>query len=78
MTGKYPHLSGNEMGDVLKSNGFTKVRQKGSHMIFKDSNKAVTVPHHKEVKVKTLKEIIKQSGLSVDDFIQDKKKDKAR
>lgn len=47
---------------VLEQNGFTFVRQKGSHKLYKKGDLRVTVPfHNKDLKPGTLTSIIKQA-----------------
>lgn len=48
------------------------VRQRGSHRIYiKENNLAVTIPYHnKDLKPKTLKHIIKQTGLELKQFLE--------
>jgi len=68
---KLPVLSGRECVRALEKAGFGVVRQKGSHlMLARDDPPAyVTVPNHKELDRGTLKSILRQAGLSVDEFI---------
>ena len=51
----------------MEQNGFAFVRQKGSHMIMQrrlpDTTVTVPVPDHSELRLGTLKSIIRQSGL---------------
>ncbi len=66
-------LSGREVCDILKANGFTFVSQKGSHIKMRYEIEdetgivivtySVTVPDHKTLKIGTLSGIIRQSGL---------------
>ena len=58
---------------ILRENGFTLSRQKGSHMIWKDTenNIIVPVPLHgksKPIPIGTLMAIIKQSKISKEKF----------
>ena len=57
---------------VLKKLGFIERRQTGSHIIFRNSQsgKIVPVPSHsnKDLKLGTLRSIIRQSGVSVEEF----------
>lgn len=64
-------LSGRKVRAALERAGFTFVRQKGSHMILRRSNPAgwVVVPDHRQVKPGTLKGIIADAGLAVDEFV---------
>jgi len=52
---------------LLEKNGFFSVRQKGSHIVMQRSIDSTTytaiVPDHKEIKIGTLRSIIRQSGL---------------
>lgn len=55
-----------EMASLLEKNGFTNVRQKGSHAMDKNSttNRQVTVPMHAKDLSKGLENAIKkQAGL---------------
>ncbi|NET00431.1 MAG: addiction module toxin, HicA family [Sphaerospermopsis sp. SIO1G1] len=66
--GKLRILSGKEICKILETNGFTEVRQKGSHIVMQkqieDSTLTAIVPNHTSVKVGTLMSIIRQSQLS--------------
>ena len=60
-----------EVIKALERAGFILVRQKGSHRIYVKNRLGVTVPYHnKDLKPKTLKHIIKQSGLEIEEFIK--------
>ena len=65
-------LSGKEVCQILIKNGFSKIRQKGSHIVMQKSYKGSTytaiVPEHKEIKRATLQSIIRQSGISKEIF----------
>lgn len=65
--GKLRVLSGREVCAILELEGFTKVRQRGSHIIMQlktdGSTVTVPVPDYKEVRLGTLQSIIRQSGL---------------
>ena len=71
---KLPRLSGTEVVKLLAKIGFSPARQKGSHIILTketpEGKKAVVVPNHKEVDTGTLLEIIRQSGLKRDEFLE--------
>jgi predicted RNA binding protein YcfA (HicA-like mRNA interferase family) len=66
--GKLRILSGQQVCQILESQGFIKVRQRGSHIImqkvFEDDTITIPVPNHKTLAIGTLQSIIKQSGLS--------------
>lgn len=56
---------------VLKHLGYEFNRQKGSHIILvrtMPTVSSITVPKHKEIAPGTLRAIVRQSGLSVDEF----------
>jgi predicted RNA binding protein YcfA (HicA-like mRNA interferase family) len=65
-------LSGREVCAILERHGFVQVRQRGSHIVMqrKDDNGTTTVPvpDHKEVKIGTLRSIIRQSGVPRAEF----------
>jgi predicted RNA binding protein YcfA (HicA-like mRNA interferase family) len=71
---KLPILSGREVVKALGKTGFLPIRQKGSHIILSrtDSSgkKGLVVPDHKEIDKGTLIEIIRQAGLSRDEFLK--------
>jgi predicted RNA binding protein YcfA (HicA-like mRNA interferase family) len=63
-------LSGREVRQALERLGFVFCRQKGSHMILgrQDPPARVVVPDHKQVRVGTLRRIIADAGLTVEQF----------
>lgn len=65
-------LSGKDVCEILMKHGFVQVRQRGSHIIMqkqiKDSTTTVPVPNHKELRMGTLRSIIRQSRLNKTDF----------
>ena len=67
---KLPRLSGRECIRALEKAGFLIRRQEGSHIIMRRSEPfaQVVVPDHKELDRGTLRAIIRQAGLSVEDF----------
>ncbi|MDB9506315.1 type II toxin-antitoxin system HicA family toxin [Microcystis aeruginosa CS-338/01] len=69
---KLPVISGAECVKALEQIGFAVERQRGSHMILvREAPKTtVSVPDHKELDRGTLRAIIRQVGLSVDEFVE--------
>jgi predicted RNA binding protein YcfA (HicA-like mRNA interferase family) len=69
---KLPKISGRECVKSLEKVGFYFKRQQGSHIILRrdDPFAQVVVPDHKELDRGTLHAIIRQAGLSVDEFIR--------
>jgi len=67
-----PNLSGKAVVKAFERDGWTKARQRGSHVIMvKDGSMAtLSVPDHKEVAKGTLRSLIRASGLSADEFIK--------
>ncbi len=69
-----PVISGRETIAALERLGYVAVRQKGSHVRLRhpsDPARApLTVPDHKELKSGTLRAIIRDAGLSVDQFVE--------
>ncbi len=68
---KLPRISGRECLKALNKVGFYLKRQEGSHMIVRRDEPfaQVTIPDHQELDRGTLRAIIRQVGLSVDEFI---------
>ncbi len=70
---KLPRISSKKAIKVLESLGFEKIRQTGSHVIMKkttsDGQIGCVVPVHRELKIGTLKGILKQAQLSTEEFI---------
>jgi predicted RNA binding protein YcfA (HicA-like mRNA interferase family) len=67
-----PRISGRECVKALGKVGFYFKRQEGSHIVLRrdDPFAQLVVPDHKELDRGTLRAIIRQSGLSVDEFIR--------
>ena len=67
---KLPSISGRECIKALEKAGFYLKRQEGSHIILRrdDSFAQVVVPDHNELDRGTLRAIIRQVNLSVDEF----------
>ncbi|HJW41882.1 MAG TPA: type II toxin-antitoxin system HicA family toxin [Rhizomicrobium sp.] len=71
---RLPAISGKRVIDALYKAGFVSVRITGSHHLLvlpRDRTRAVTVPVHgnRDLKPGTLRAIIRQSGLTVDEFV---------
>lgn len=65
-----PRISGKTCVKALKKAGFYFKRQHGSHIILRrdDPYAQAVVPDHKELDRGTLRSIIRQAGLSVEEF----------
>jgi predicted RNA binding protein YcfA (HicA-like mRNA interferase family) len=68
---KLPVVSGAECVKALEQIGFSIDRQRGSHIMLvrEDPRTTISVPDHKELDRGTLRSIIRQVGLSVDEFV---------
>jgi len=69
---RLPRVSGRECVSALTRVGFVVKRQHGSHIILRrDSPFAqVVVPDHSELDTGTLRAILRQAGISPDEFLQ--------
>ncbi len=67
-----PQISGRECVRGLEQIGFYIVRQRGSHILLRrdEPYAEVVVPDHKELDRGTLRAIIRQAGITVDEFIK--------
>jgi predicted RNA binding protein YcfA (HicA-like mRNA interferase family) len=68
---KLPVVSGREVVKALEKVGYAFDHQRGSHMVIRltqPPHRRLTVPDHREVAKGTLRAIIRESGLSVDEF----------
>ena len=63
-------LSGREVVKGLKRLGFTVENQEGSHIRLSRGSLRVTVPNHPSLLPKTLKSILKQANLTIDELIE--------
>lgn len=74
MTPRQPRVSGKDVLAALHRAGFKELYIEGSHHYLErpDNGSLVTVPVHtnKILKPKTLKSILNQAGLSVDQLIE--------
>ncbi|MBI5960656.1 MAG: type II toxin-antitoxin system HicA family toxin [Chloroflexi bacterium] len=68
---KLPRISGRECIRAFEKIGFRVVRQKGSHIVVRRDNPLAqtVVPDHKELAPGTLRRIIRDAGLSVEEFL---------
>jgi predicted RNA binding protein YcfA (HicA-like mRNA interferase family) len=71
---KPPLVSGKEAVKALQRLGFVFIRQKGSHAILRRETAAgargCVVPMHREIQPGTLRGILKQAGVDVQDFME--------
>jgi predicted RNA binding protein YcfA (HicA-like mRNA interferase family) len=70
VAGKLPVLRPRKVIKALERGGFYLHRISGSHSIFKNEGRRVTVPYHdRDLKPGTLASIIEQAGLTVAEFL---------
>jgi predicted RNA binding protein YcfA (HicA-like mRNA interferase family) len=69
---KIPVASAIEVIKALSKFGYDVDHQTGSHIILRQRespHRRVTVPNHKEIAKGTLKAIIEETGLTLDEFL---------
>ncbi|MDJ0902365.1 MAG: type II toxin-antitoxin system HicA family toxin [Xenococcus sp. MO_188.B8] len=69
---KLPSISGKKCIKALEKIGFYQKRQEGSHIIMRRDTPfaQVVVPNHSEIAKGTLRSIIRDIELSVEEFIE--------
>jgi len=68
---RLPLISGDELCRALAKTGYRIDHQTGSHIILRNENpphRRLTVPRHKEIAKGTLRAIIRQAGLTVEEL----------
>ncbi len=71
--GNAPVLKPKEVAAILEYLGFKEIRQKGSHKQYRHSDgRGTTVPFHpgKDISPILLRQIIKDIGLTLDEFLK--------
>ncbi|MBI4140928.1 type II toxin-antitoxin system HicA family toxin [Candidatus Woesearchaeota archaeon] len=70
---KLPIISGKDTVKALSKLGYEIDHQTGSHIILRqkqEPHRRLTVPNHKELSKGTLRAIIREAGLSRDEFLK--------
>lgn len=62
-------VRGTEAARALKRLGFVELRQTGSHLVLRRGRRTVVVPQHPTLKPGTLRGLIQQAGLTVEEFV---------
>lgn len=66
---KLPRVSGAEAVRTLQDLGFVVTRQRGSHIVMRRGSVGCVVPDHRELKTGTLVGVLKQAGVTPEEFI---------
>ena len=70
--GKLRILSGEQDCAILATHGFQRIHQRGSHIIMRreaeGKTTTVPVPNHRELRIGTLRSIIRQSDIPREEF----------
>ena len=69
MSPAVPVLSGADVVAALAKGGFVRVSQRGSHVKMRRTDRVAIVPMHRELAQGTLSSILRQAGLSRDEFV---------
>jgi predicted RNA binding protein YcfA (HicA-like mRNA interferase family) len=67
---KYPILRPNEIISALAKKGFIFKSRKGSHAKYTNGHRTAVVPMHDTVARGTLRSILIQTGIELDDFLR--------
>ena len=69
---RLPSVSGRQAVAAFQRIGFEIRRQRGSHIVLVRTGTPVTlsVPEHRELKRGTLRALIRQANLTVDEFVE--------
>jgi predicted RNA binding protein YcfA (HicA-like mRNA interferase family) len=70
MGNKYPILRPNQIISVLAKKGFVYKSQKGSHAKYSNGSRTVIIPIHDTIARGTLKSILMQARIELDDFLR--------
>ncbi len=69
---KLPLVSGRQAVAALRRTGYEVDHQTGSHVILRHTSapyRRLTVPNHREIAKGTLRAILREAGLTVDEFL---------
>jgi len=67
---RYPILKPNEIISALSRKGFYFKSQKGSHAKYTNGSRTVIIPMHDTVARGTLKSILMQANIEIEEFIE--------
>lgn len=69
---KLPVVSGKDAVKALSKIGYDIDHQRGSHIVLRQKTspyRRITIPNHKEIAKGTLRAIIRETGLTVEEFL---------
>lgn len=70
---KLPVVSGRDLIKALAKFGYLQDHQRGSHIVLRHQDpphRRLTIPDHKEIAKGTLKNILRESGLTAEELIK--------
>ena len=70
MPSKYPVMKPNEVIERLEQLGFYYVSQRGSHRKYTNGTRSFVIPMHDEIAKGTLKSILAQANVSLEQFLE--------
>ena len=67
---RLPSLNWQRVTIALERAGFIFDRQRGSHIVYyhPETNRTVVIPRHREIKMGTLREILREANLTREEF----------
>jgi predicted RNA binding protein YcfA (HicA-like mRNA interferase family) len=65
-----PRVSGAQAIHALEKLGFVIVRQRGSHVVLRRGPIGCVVPTHRELKTGTLSGVLRQGGVTAEQFAE--------
>jgi predicted RNA binding protein YcfA (HicA-like mRNA interferase family) len=70
--GRLANISGREAAKAFQKAGWEPIGQVGSHLVLVKPGVRVnlSIPQHKELSVGTLRSLIRNAGLTVDEFLE--------
>ena len=68
MSPRLPVVSGTAAIDALRKAAFEQVSQRGSHVKLRRGDDTVIIPLHRELAPGTLRSVLRQAGMAVEDF----------
>lgn len=70
MSPRLPVVSGRETLRALEKAGYAEISQRGSHIKLRRGNRTVIVPLHRELAPGTLRSVLRQADLTVEQFTE--------